>query len=148
MFSAQLEEKAVKNDVPMDVVAHEGIVLDQGVKALVTTAVPITTRWFSVDKPDMFRWAAQNGRELWVLIERLTIGWSDDFVPVKVHQVGQPEFRRVLRVDGSVLVLAETINFLPREGSCVQRIAAMRWQYSKEQDMEKLEKEGDEYKWF
>lgn len=148
MFSAQLEEKAVKNDVPVDVVAHEGIVLDQGVKALITTAIPITSRWFSVDNPQMFRWAMQNGRELWVLIERLSIGWSDDFVPVKVHQVGQPEYRRVAAVDGSVIVLEDPINFLPREGSCVQRIAAMRSKFSKEQDMDKLEKEESKLKWF
>lgn len=152
MFSAQIEEKATLNNLPAGVHVQGGFVLDEGIKAVVTKLVPITARHFCINDVGLFRAVLKQTDNLWVLVQRHREVWdTSKFIPAKVHEVGQPEHRRVAQIDGRVLVLETPLNFTPMEGAVVQRIRAMDYKYAREEDLDKQEKalkaKGEKYRW-
>lgn len=134
MFDPSLEEALTKNRNPQNLIVHEGFVLDENVKTLVTKAIVPTRKYFSVfDMQHILAERLRKTGRLYVLIEN--------------RGTSKPEYRRVTQVDGRVLVLDQALNFTPQEGACVQLLLGMEWKYVDERELYKQDKEESRYRW-
>jgi hypothetical protein len=145
-FTPLLEEKAHKDEVAPGILVHYGLILDERAKSLVTLRVPPTLGHFSIQEPLAFRERFLKKGSIWVVVERVVEGWAPGVLPVKVRGTGQPEWRKVKEIDGRVLVLEEALNFVPREGACVQLLRGLEWKYVNERDLDAHEKREGKYR--
>lgn len=135
MFSANLEQRLLKNNNPVDTSVHEGFILNELIKSFVTRAIPLHRKHFAVLDAKPFRDKLYSSGRLYVLVEHPNSPESD------------PEYRRVIEVDGRVLVLESPLNYTPREGSCVQALLGLEWKYVDERELDKMEKKEGKYRW-
>ena len=134
-FSDNLQAARLANQHLGDVIVREGLVLDEAVKTLVTVLVPPALTHFCVFEAGLFTEHLRRHGQLFVAVEQ--------------RGTAQPALTKVRRIDGRVLELDSwyTLNFVPKEGACVQLVRGLEWKYIRERDLNKQAKEEGQFKW-
>lgn len=129
-------------EISEKILIRDGFVIDRSVKSVVTDfPFNATTKWFPIsDNANNFRAHQKERGTLYVMVERIT-GFNMG-QPVN----GTPECRKVLKVDGNMIVLDMTLgdqlNFTPRKGAGVFLVVGIEHNIVHKQYQELIDK-GD-----
>jgi len=148
-----LEQFSALNQRLKSVVIHQGLMVDNNLKALVSALPPRSERLFCVMDPAPLKQYLQQRGRLAVVVERrekFKVEEKESGLSIVSHSpksAGQPEWRWVSQIDGKVVVLEKALNYLPHEGACVAVLLGFDTGFWDEKSLEKQDKHESRYRW-